>query len=666
MNMNPANRVSKVAIAIALFVSACGIIKNDDHEKDVRAFLTNFEASLTKPAASLINDYFHTSQEKRMIIDALIVLQNRDSSGVKCKPNFALSAITFYAQRIEVKVPVSFADNGIAETEHINTETTLTLWVERTNNELRITEIDGSDFYQTYTAVKNYKKWSEIYKKEIAAREVFYTTAAALEKTLDSVIWFANSEGKSYYYAVNGTWQNYFMEEGAQPSGNYRMGLVSAEGDTLIPFEYELIGTIGFIQPSIVEVKLDGKYGYFDLDSGKVVIEPMYDMIIPYEHESNDAKYLVLQDTTYGWLAADYTYTEGYPSQHAIDYAFNYIYLQNKITLKAGNQVFCEIPSKENIGYGIVIPPSYYVKNKIFDAIVGGINTTQVPMNGWTDYIESAKSVVARIGEGINAIVSVLSERYIGGREEFYGSSQVTFVNGDEEVMATTEMPTDQEVIFTHIDGVLELKATGTGYHYWTPGNERDIPVYKYFKIVSETELAEMESKRVFNFTEFVKLDSSYITGTFAVYDESVNEEVNDEPVEEEISEETQQDGEVAEQEETEQNDAEQEVVDDAPVEEYAEEEYYGEDWSEPEYTYIEFLTLPTLRLMRDEIGAVNGLRPADSENASRFEREGYSMQYNSIEEVLDSFNEIDRHNWIFLNRVIEQIEGGDNAISGI
>jgi hypothetical protein len=657
--MNPAKHFAKIVFAFALLTSACGVIKNDDHEKDVRTFLTSFENSLNKPASSLINDFFHTSQEKRMVTDALIVLQNRDSSGVKCKANFALAGITFYEQRIEVKIPVSFADNGIAEGEHINTETTLTFWIEQANNQLRITEIDGSEFYQTYTAVKNYKQWSEIYKKEIASREIFYNTAASLEKNLDSVIWFAQREGKSYYYAVTGTWENYFMEEGGDRADDYKMGLVNAEGDTLVPFEYDLIGTIGFVQPSIIEVNRDGKYGYFDLDSGKLVIEPIYDMIIPYQHESSDAKYLVLQDTTYGWLNSSNVYTEGYPSQHAVDFAFNYIYLQNKITLKAGNQVFCEIPSKEHVGYGIVIPPSYYVKNKIFDAIVGGINTTQVPMNGWTDYIESAKSMVARIGEGINAIISVLSERYIGGREEFYGSSQVTFVNENEEVMATTEMPTDQEVIFTHIDGVLELMATGTGHHYWTPGNERDIPVYKYFKIVSETELAEMESKRIFNFTEFVKLDSSYITGSFAVYDASANEESYEEPAEEAPVEEA--------TEEVSEETAEQDPVEeDAPVEEYAEEEYYEEDWSEPEYTNIEVLTLPTLKLMRDEIGAVNGLRPVDSENASRFEREGYSMRYLRIDEVEGNFNDIDKHNWNFLNRVIEAIESGGNADSGI
>jgi len=652
--MYPAGKLlQNVLLVIAALMVGCSVIKSDDREKDVRAFLTAFQSSMTKPASGLIDDFFQTAQDKQNILDALIVLQNKDTSGIKCKVDFPLATTTFYEKRLEVRIPVSFKENGIDEDGHVDTETQIIFWLERFNNELKITEVDGSAFYQVYTAVKNYKQWSAIYKKELASRESYYNTAATLEQKFDSVIWYSTNLGKTYYYAVTGSWENYFMEKGGVLESEYKMGLINEKGDILIPLEYEMIGTISFVKPSLVEVKQNGKYGYFDLDSGKLVVEPKYDMIIPYQHESSDATYLVLQDTTYGWLSPSYEYHEGYPSQHAIDYAFNYGYLQNKIVLKAGNQVFCEIPSKEQIGYGIIIPPSYYVKNKIFDQIVGGINTTSVPMNGWTDYIESAKSMVARIGEGIHAIISVLSERYIGGREEFYGSSQVTFMNENEDVMGETEMPTDQEVLFTHLgDGLVELKATGTGWHYWTPGGERDIPVYKYFQIVDETTLEEKESKRIFNFTEFVKLDSSYITGTFAINDYTEAEpdyEPEPEPeVTEQVSEE--QPGE---------NDEQVEVADE-PVEE----DYY--DYEEPNYLDIDILTLSTLKLMRDEIAAVNGMRPENTDNVSRLENQGYSMPYTSRDQIQASLNEIDAYNLNFLDRVIDAIENGTNQNGGI
>lgn len=654
--MNPArNLYQTILIAVVAFAFGCSVMKSDDREKDVRAFLTTFQTAMAKPAPALINAFFQTTQHKQNIIDALTVLQNKDSSGVKCKAEFGLATITFYEKRMEVHIPVSFKENDIDEESHIDTETLLTFWIERVKNDLKITEVEGAEFYQVYTAVKNYKQWSEIYKKELASREQLYATAAMLEQKFDSVIWYVNNGKQTYYYAVSGAWKNYFMEKGDVPATEYKMGLINEKGDTLIPFEYEFIGTIGFVKPSIVEVKRDGKYGFFDLDSGKLVLEPKYDMIIPYQHESSDATYLVLQDTTYGWLSPAYQYHVGYPSQHAIDYAFNYGYLQNRIVLKVGNQVFCEIPSKDHIGYGIIIPPSYYVKNKIFDQVVGGINTTSVPMNGWTDYIESAKSMVARIGEGIHAIISVLSERYIGGREEFYGSSQVTFMNENEEVMAETEMPTDQEVVFTHLgDGLVELKATGAGWHYWTPGGERDIPVYKYFQIIDETTLEEKESKRIFNFTEFVKLDSSYITGTFAVVD--YVEPAYDPESEPEVVEETRTEN--KQQEES----SESVEVADEPVEE----EYYGEEYAEENYRDIDMLTVATLKLIRDEIAAVNGVRPDNAENASRFENQGYAMPYTSRDQIHDPLSEIDAHNLNFLDKVINDFESGVNQSSGI
>lgn len=611
--MRPTIQIAGIISTVIFIAYACGVVKQDEKKKDIQSFITRFQDSLHLPATKLYDDFFHSNQSWEAILDALTVLKNQDSSGIRCYAAFSETAFIHYETRTQVTIPVKFDTTGLKD-EHVNPSTAIVFWVEKTADDFIISELDGSKFYQTYTSVKNAKFWAAERKIELEKRLPIFSVADSLEMAFDSVIWYAQHNDELFFYVVNGTWRNYFVEKSEPYEGAFSMGLISAAGDTIVPIEYDLVGTLDFPVPGIVEVKRNGKYGYFSLDSSKLVIDTAYDIILPFADAESNCVALVLDDSTYGWIDNTYAYFEGYPSEEAFDYLEGYEYLRNSIVLKAGNQVFCEIPKREYIGYGIVIPPSYYVKNKVFDQIVGGINTTRVPMNGWTDYIESSKSMVARIGDEINALISVMEERYIGGREEFYGKSQVTFVNRNEEEIGSTEMPTDQEVIFTHLgNGILELKATGTGWYFYTPGRERDIPVYKYFQIESESQLQELTSNRLFPMTEFARIDSSYIMGEFAVYD-------------------------------------------------HTEGETYEEDGpGDPGfdvYNYYEILSVATLSLIRDEILAVYGFRTDNSENAEILQRQGYSMTLlYTRDEALRNASENDKANLAFLDKVISLMQ---------
>jgi hypothetical protein len=622
-----------IVVAIMAFALACSSIKTDGNDKEILAFLAKFRDDLKLPSNGLVSKYFSgTTQSRETLIAALDVLKSRDSI-IQCTPHFENASIVRFLTRIQVGVPVTFTSVNGEET--IVKEAQLVLWLERPQQDFVIVELDGEKFYQGYTAVKNERLWAAERKIELQKRAPIYALADSLEQKFDSVIWYAQYRDNLYFYTVTGSWNNYFMKEGEEAVQDYSMGLINVSGDTLIPFDYDLVGTLAFSGDGLVEVKRDNKYGYFHLDSGKLVVETVYDMIIPYTKEEG-VWAMALTDSVFGWIDTDFQYQEGYPSDAAMNFVQNFEYLKDKIVLKSGNQIFCEIPAREHAGFGIIIPPSYYVKNSLFASIVGGINTTTVPMNGWTDYIEAKNSFVNRIGDNIRALISVLQERYIGGREEFYGSSQVTFVNEKEEIMATTEMPTDQEIIFRHVDDfTIELAATAPGYHYYPPGGERDIPVYKYFRMSGDT-LVEAESKRMFPFTEFVKIDSSYLEGPFSMYVQP-EPEPEPEPVEEQATEES----------ETEESEA--------PVEETYEEEF--EEYEEPTYETIYFLTLSTIEFMRDEILAANGYIPFSSVNGETLKRNGLSYGNNNFNGDTSVFNEIDKHNYEFLTRVIEAMQ---------
>ena len=651
--MNPRNIRIFLAIAIAVSVIACSVLKKDNHEKEVREFLVEFQNSLSSPATDILRKYFHSNQPRETLIAALRVLQNKgDSVKVICNAGFSLASITFYQETIMVTVPVSF-DAEISEDEHTPLTTELVLWLVPDDSQFLISKIDGDKFYQTYTGVRNASLWGAERKLELEKRAPFYAAAAGLQQTFDTVVWYAEYKGQPVFYAVDGEWVNFFNGEEEPDIESYNMGMVNAKGDTLIPFEYDLIGTIAFDHPGLVEVKRDKKYGVFNLDSGRLLVEPLYEMIIPYDSEEENSWALVIKDSVYGWLDRDLQFKEGYPSEAALSYVQNFKYLNRKVVLKAGNQIFCEIPLSSHAGEGIIIPPSYFVMNRLFTPIVAGINTTKVPMNGWTDSIEK-NSMFSRIGDNVRAFINVVSERYLGGREEFYGESEVTFMDEKDQVLAMTTMPTDQEIVFSHVDDyTIELMATSTGYYYYVPGNERDIPVYKYFRMDNDAKLVELPSNRIFTFTEYVRIDSSYLEGPFTRYAPPVEEESFEEYAPEEVAEEPSTEESEAVAQET-QNET-GETVDEYPVGEDTDyvEEYEEDSYDPSDYETLDFLTLPTVQFMRDEILASYGVRPSNIESLNRMENHGYNFKYNAITEVQDKITEIDQHNLDFLERVI-------------
>lgn len=592
----------KAILIVTIIVTACSILNKEDPDKSVREFLQAFGNSLTKTDAEILTQ-FETTQSRSTLLTAIRVLQNKDSKFIVSQLAVQQATITRGDKgNISAVIPVILETKDLEEA--VKETTTITLSLATKDTSFVITKLEGEQFYQAYTSLKNSSEWSIERKEEFEKREPTYAMARAIETKFDTVIWYAVYNNKTYFYAVEGYWSNYFMEESNEnyTPRDYRMGLLDSVGNIVIPFEYDLIGTLAFESPGLVEIKANEKFGYFDVNKRAVVVEPTYDMIIPYQKDSIWA--IVKSDTTYGWLNSSFAYREGFPSNEVQQWVGSYKYLTKEVMLKHGNQVFCEIPNRENIGYGIIMPPSYFVKNNFFEPIVGGIKTTKVPMNGWTESVGAGKSIIQEIGDSFHALITVVEERYLGGREEFYGESKVVFVNKKSDIMGVTRVPTDQGIIITAIDTTLvEVEALSPGYWYNAPGNERDIPYYMYFRIREGFHLMPLATNRKYSFTEFVKIDSSYISGDFRKY---IGYKEGDEEGE-------------------------------------------GEDI----YEYQEFLSAATLQAIRNEILASYGMRFSDPSVVEDFSSSWYTPRYDTIDEFSDKITDIDRHNLAFLERVL-------------
>jgi hypothetical protein len=335
--------------------------------------------------------------------------------------------------------------------------------------------------------------------------------------------------------------------------------------------------------------------GYFNLETKQVVAEPVNDLIIPYH--KNEVWSIVKRDTLYGWIDNTYQYHEGLPNEEADHWLKSFDFLPKDLRLKNDRQTFCEIPRLENAGYGIVMPPSYLVRTGVFSEIVGGISTTPVPLNGWTDYVETSGTFMQQVTEQINTVITTITSRFIEGREEFYTHNRLVFVNNRNDTLAVADIPTDGAIEMRKIgENLIEVKSPAPYYWFEGPTEDSSLPMYSYFSLGENLSVQELKTHRTFSNTAFVKLDSTYLAGKFNHWNPETN--------------------------------AEEETT---------------------------FLSLSTLQYMRNEILASYGYKFTDPAEAEHFVNANwYQPRYDSIEEFHDQMTAVDQHNLAFLEKIME------------
>jgi hypothetical protein len=586
--------LSGLTLILGILITSCSVLQREDPEKEVRLFLSGFQVNLTKSDDEILIN-FKMKQSREATLSIINILQNKDPF-IVCEYSFANSKILIEKEKVIVTMTTKFR---VKELESKDTASVLLeIWLTPTENSFSITQINGEQLYQAFQKIKNSNQWEAEQKLALQERLWIYENAKSLEGKYDSVIWYATYREQNYFYVVEGKWLNYFLNYNMRDE-KYQyshMGLANSKGELIIPIEYDLIGTIGFAGRGLVEITKNEKHGYFDMEKKTLVVDPVYDAIIPYGRE--DAWAVVKQDSTYGWLDFHYKYTAGFASKRMEDWFNNFDFLKQSISLKAGNYAFCEIPSPEYAGNGIIIPSSYFLSNGIFDEIEGGISTTKVPVNAWTEYKETLGSFMERATSNIRAVVTTIRERYLEGREEFYTSSKVVFIDDKLETLGSANISGDAISMHPIDSSLLEVR---TPHDYWFleegACEETNLFKHTYFSISPSHQITELKSKRFYPQTQYVKLDSTYMQGKFLVY-----------------------------------------ILD------------KGEETT--------FLSVKTITYMRDEILASYGYRPEDAgEYYFNYLIDSDATRYVNIEAFEPLMSEIDKHNVAFLNKILELLK---------
>lgn len=594
--MKSRSLAASLCLAVVV-VSSCSVLRKEDPEKNVKGFLAEFQEALTKSDEEILA-YFRAKQTREAILSVINILQNQDPF-IVCDAAFANANITFQNDQVKVEIPMTFRVRDLPSND--KESFTFEIWLTAKDRTFNITQLDGEGLYQVFARIKNRNEWEADRKLALQERLWIYENARELEERFDSVIWYSTYNSQNYFYVVDGTWNNYFLDYESRHLRNegVQMGLVDSKGDTIVPVAYDLIGSIGFEDENLVEVILDGKVGYFDVAKKQVLVEPGYDLIIPYGRDHVWA--IAKQDSTYGWLDGQFSYHEGFPSAHVEEWVKKFEFLKQNIRLKPDMHTFCEIPLPEQTGNGIIVPPSYLTKHGIFDEIEGNISTTKVPVNGWTDYKETTGSFLESITESIRAVVTSIRERYLDGREEFYNSSTLVFVNDSMDTLHVATI-SGQEVSMRPIDStLLEVR---TPHDFWfgeyEAGDETNLYQHTYFSIVGDNEIIQLKSNRLYPQTQFVMLDSSYLTGNFLVYSSITQKEES-----------------------------------------------------------TTFLSARTITFMRDEILASYGYTFREKEKIKHFQdiAPWYMPRFSKVEEFQKDMTAIDFYNLRFLNKILELIE---------
>lgn len=505
-------------LLMIIVVVSCNILKKQDNEVNVRAFLSAFQANLAKSDDEILKQ-FEPTQSKESILSAIRVLQNKESEYIECITDYANASIAGTEGFVTVKVHAVFQSKNVGE--NYTSEADLVLVLKPKDGSYVISSLQGVEFYNAFATLKTDMNWQVEGIEELKKRQPIYAIAASIQAKYDSVIWFTRYKNVNYFYVASGAWN---WEKFGNGESSCLMGIVDEQGNIVVPVDYSFIGTIGISTPDMVEIVKDGKLGLFDIIRKQITIAPSYDIIIPYKKEGATA--IVKQDSVYGWLDSNHEYAAGFPSAEAEQWVRSYGYIPSSMMINSTTQGLCEPPTETQLGRGCLMPPAYLVDAGIFPRVIDGISTTHTPVYGWTEYVQTKGTKFESITDNLSALITTVTQRYLEGREEFYTENRLVFVNEKNETLGASKFYTPTDVEITRVgDSLIQIKSYP---EYWMepePADNGNLPNYAYFQITATGRIEQLRTERLLPPSKFVMLDSSYLSGDFFYYDEQTHQE---------------------------------------------------------------------------------------------------------------------------------------------
>jgi len=522
-----------IILAIAFFVKAKYLDKPKVANYD--RFLQDFNRHVVNKNTDSLATYFDLVWDKELLNQFLKVITNQSSviagNGAVFKLALNIDSCSYEYQKngdTKIIVPVRFSDPTLPPQI-----TSLGLLVHKKESRYVITQVDNQNFINAYLAYEN-----KVNTKTLADKDIYspitlqaFKVADKLKAKYDSVLWFSHINKQTYYYVVKGDW-NYYDPDSAK---TYKMGLVNPQLQEIIPAEFDLIYNINGTINGLIEVEKDHKRGFYNLN-GKVILPVEYDQIFPVANSEHLAA--LRKGTAYYWMEKDYSISG--EAAVNINQLLTMLPEVNWNSLGHVNKTdIMELNSRDNHS-SVLISPSYLTDLNF----VSAVKYLKNPLRRNVEFYDASDEYKVAKNENFNkadtgrfqALIYSIRDYFIGGRSEFYDTKNVMLVDKQSNRTFSTNIPVDYTMSeggeaptkcngynFKPVsDTLFELKVgASTSLTLYDDTYIQEMPMYHYL-YVHNNKLNEKLSNRLFTFTQFVKMDESYITGCYLYNDKTL------------------------------------------------------------------------------------------------------------------------------------------------
>jgi len=533
-----------VILLIGIFLFVTSRYSAKPEKAEIQQFLINFNNKINEGNTDSLLTYFDAHKNIKTLKRLINFLAGKKDINGKGKPQAKIyldintSAIKINEAGLATAyIPVTFSHDSLAGRNSV-----LDIKIYKVApHKFKIIQIDAKEFLTDYSAYINLVRSKTIPDTAMFSPVTLaaFKTAEQLKTRYDSVVWFQDIEGKTYYYVVKGKWDedkdiNYYKDFVIEP---YKMGLVGPDLKEIIPVGYTLIHNIGGTFPNLIEVENGNNKGFFNLN-GKEIVPAKYNRIYPIDDENNLA---VLQDgPDYYYLKKDFSISTKVDIKLS-DFFSRIRKINSASDLKSeALNVITEYNSKSE-NHTVYLPPSYLVDLNLAKKGLEFPSPYRDKIKQEDDFGQKEYSITPadKIESPENwflAYFYAIKDYYIDARYEFYDSKDILIIDKKKNRIYTQSMAdnyviTDSEdsgspyespcninSIRAINDTLFEVKAGANLWFELYDGTKiiSGGPYYHYYSIKND-KLVELPNKRNFGFTKYIKLNDSYLSGCYTM-----------------------------------------------------------------------------------------------------------------------------------------------------
>lgn len=530
-----------LAACVFLFMKSRIVAKPE--EKEVVSFMGQLNYIYHLESADSLAAYFEGARNNTKLLKLLRILVNKTGLNGLEKPFFKTNLLITSSQisfinneLVQLAIPVQF-DEGQSNQQ----QSLLTINIHKNaKGKFMIVNIDSQKFiadYTIYEKLMRYKHREEDTHYSDITLSAF-TDADKLKSKYDTVIWFAHVNKKTFYYVVKGNWdeESSLIYHSTSDPVEYKMGLIGPDMKEIIPPEYDLIYTVNGTLNNMIEVEKDHKRGFYNL-SGQNTIPVIYDQILPINDESNLA--ILRNGNDYFYLKKDTTISPKVDLKVS-DFFSKIKIIKSSFTIDASFVPAVMEYNSKNSNSAFYIAPSYLIDMDMANVIQyykNPLRTYNLDYEYNQNYnMAFTNKEISKPDNWLEGFFYSIKNYFVGGREGFYDKTNIviidkkhdkvfsnTLTNLYDEPLALLKGTCSINNIKIINDSLFEIKVGAHKYVnlYNSPVCLTGGPVYQYLAIRNNKLIKLPNNGRLFDFTQYIKMDDSYLQECYLVADTS-------------------------------------------------------------------------------------------------------------------------------------------------